>query len=158
LILAGVQHIETITAGDDIAAVEFYLDGRKIMTKRQAPYTLDLDLGDVPQPRRVRAMAINAKGEPLAGDEVEVNSGSDPFRIRIVWPRVSPRLAGRPRVEISVHVPDGRKLDHVELFYNAAPVATLYEPPFVQTVDIPSGGGIGYLRATATLAGDPSPP
>ena len=157
-ILAGVQHIDTIAAGPDMAAVEFYLDGRKIMTKRQPPYTLDLDLGDVPQPRRVRAMAVNAKGEPLAGDEIEVNSGSDPFRIRIVWPRVSLKLHGRTRVEMSVRVPHDKKLDRVDLFYNDAPVATLYEPPFVQTVDIPPTAGIGYLRATATLAGDPSPP
>ena len=88
-ILSGLQHIDTIAAGPDIAAVEFYLDGRKIMTKRQAPYTLDLDLGDVPQVRRVRALAVNGKGEPLAGDEIEVNGGTDPFRVRIVWPRVS---------------------------------------------------------------------
>jgi Ca-activated chloride channel family protein len=157
-ILNGIQHIDTITAGADIAAVEFSLDGHKIMIKRQAPYTLDLDLGDVPQPRRVRAMALNAKGEPLAGDEIEVNSGSDPFRVRIVWPRVSLKLKGRTRVEMSVRVPQGKKLDRVELFYNDAPVATLYQSPFVQTIDIPPTAGIGYLRATATLAGDPSPP
>jgi Ca-activated chloride channel family protein len=157
-ILSGVQHIETITAGPEIAAVEFYLDGRKIMTKRQPPYVLDLDLGDVPQPRRVRAMAVSAKGEPLAGDEVEVNSGSDPFRVRIVWPRVSVKLKGKTRVEMAVHVPDGKKLDRVQLFYNDTPVATLFEPPFVQTVDIPPSAGIGYLRATATLADDPAPP
>jgi Ca-activated chloride channel family protein len=157
-VLSGVQHIETIAAGPDIAAVEFYLDGRKIMTKRQAPYTLDLDLGRVPQPRRIRAMALNAKGEPLAGDEMEVNSGSDPFHIRIVWPRLALKLHGRTRVEMSVRVPEGQKLDHVDLFYDDKPVATLYDPPFVQTVDIPANAGIGYLRATATLAGDPSPP
>ena len=157
-VLSGIQHIETIAAGNDIAAVEFYLDGRKIMTKRQAPYTLDLDLGEVPQPRRIRAMAINSKGEPLAGDDLEVNSGSDPFRLRIVWPRVSVKLKGRTRVELSVRVPEGKKLDRVELFYNDAPLATLYEPPFIQTIDIPANAGIGYIRATATLAGDPSPP
>jgi Ca-activated chloride channel family protein len=157
-VLSGIQHIETIAAGNDIAAVEFYLDGRKIMTKRQPPYTLDLDLGEVPQPRRIRAMAINAKGEPLAGDDLEVNSGSDPFRLRIVWPRVSVKLKGRTRVELSVHVPQGKKLDRVELFYNDAPVATLYEAPFIQTIDIPANAGLGYIRATATLAGDPSPP
>jgi VWFA-related protein len=157
-ILSGLQHIDTIAAGADIAAVEFYLDGRKIMTKRQAPYTLDLDLGEVPQVRRVRALAVNAKGEPLGGDEIEVNSGTDPFRVRIIWPRVSVRLKGRTRVEMAVSVPEGKTLASLQLFYNDTPVATLFDPPFVQTLDIPPTAGVGYLRAVATLAGDPSPP
>src|SRR4029079_4037523 len=55
-ILSGLQHIETIAGGSDIKAVEFYLDGRKIMTKRQPPYTLDLDFGSVPRARNVRAI------------------------------------------------------------------------------------------------------
>ncbi|MEK6372862.1 MAG: VWA domain-containing protein [Acidobacteriota bacterium] len=157
-ILSGLQHIDTIAAGADIAAVEFFLDGRKIMTKRQAPYTLDLDLGEVPQVRRVRALAVNAKGEPLTGDEIEVNSGTDPFRVRIIWPRVSVRLKGRTRVEMAVSIPEGKTLAALQLFYNDTPVATLFDPPFVQTLDIPATAGVGYLRAVATLAGDPSPP
>jgi Ca-activated chloride channel family protein len=153
-VLSGLQHIDTVAAGNDIAAVEFYLDGRKIMTKRQAPYSLDLDLGDIPQARRVRAVAINAAGEPLAGDEVEVNAGGDPFRVRIVWPRVSMKLKGRTRVEMAVSVPEDRKLDRLQLYYNDTPMATLFESPFVQTVDIPPTAGVGYLRAVATLDGD----
>jgi len=157
-ILSGPQRIETIAGGEEIAAVEFYLDGRKIMTKRQAPFTLDLDLGDVPQARRVRAIALGAKGEPLAADEIEVNGGNDPFRVRIVWPRVAVKLKGPTRVEMALSVPEGKKLESLQLFYNDKPVATLFEPPFVQTVDIPPTAGVGYLRAVATLAGDPSPP
>ena len=86
-LLSGIQHIETIAFGDDIKAVEFYLDGKKVMTKRQPPYTLDLDFGNVPQVRRVRAVALDAKGEPITGDEMILNTGNDPFRVRIVSPR-----------------------------------------------------------------------
>ncbi|MGH9420109.1 MAG: VWA domain-containing protein, partial [Thermoanaerobaculia bacterium] len=154
-IISGLVHIDTVAAGSDIAAVEFYLDGRKIMTKRQAPYSLDLDVGEIPQTKHVRAVAVNANGEPLAGDEVEVNGGADPFRVRIVWPRVSVKLKGRTRVEMAVSIPDGRKLDHLQLFYNDTPVATLFEPPFVQTVEIPQAAGVAYLRAVATLDGEP---
>src|SRR5205085_10811142 len=70
-LLSGIQHIETITSGD-IKSVEFYLDGKKIMIKRQPPFTLDLDLGSVPQTRHVRAVALNAKDEPITGDEIDV--------------------------------------------------------------------------------------
>jgi VWFA-related protein len=157
-LLHGVQHIETIAVGSDIAAVEFYLDGKKVMTKRQPPYTLDLDFGEVPQVRRIRAVALSAKGDPITGDEVNINTGNDPFRVRIVAPRVAFKLRGRTRVEMSVALPEGKKLDHLELYLNQTRMATLYGPPYVQTIDIPASEGVGYLRAVAVLKEDPTPP
>jgi Ca-activated chloride channel family protein len=156
-LLSGIQHIETITSGD-IKAVEFYLDGKKIMVKRQPPFTLDLDLGSVPQVRHVRAVAVTEKGEPITGDEIDVNTGNDPFRVRIVSPRVALKVHGKTRVEMSVNVPDGKKLDHVELFLNDTRMAELYGPPYVQTIDIPQKEGVGYIRAVAKLKDDPQPP
>jgi Ca-activated chloride channel family protein len=157
-LLSGIQHIETIAFGDDIKSVEIYLDGKKIMTKRQPPYTLDLDFGNVPQVRRVRAVALNANAEPLTGDELILNTGNDPFRVRIVSPRVAFKLHGRTRVEMAVNVPEGKKLDHVELFLNDTKMASLYGPPYVQTIEIPAQEGVGYIRAVALLKEDPQPP
>jgi Ca-activated chloride channel family protein len=156
-LLSGLQHIETLAVGDGIKSVEFYLDGRKVMVKRQPPYTLDLDFGNVPQVRRVRAVALNEKGEILTGDELVLNTGNDPFRVRIVSPRVAPNIHGRTRVEMSVSVPEGKKLDNLQLFVNDTRVATMYDPPFVQTVNIPEREGVGYLRAVATLKDDAAP-
>ncbi|HEY4642539.1 MAG TPA: VWA domain-containing protein [Thermoanaerobaculia bacterium] len=157
-LLAGLQHIETIAVGDNIKAVEFYLDNRKVMVKRQPPYTLDLDFGDVPQARRIRAIALNDKGEQITGDEIVVNTGTDPFRVRIVSPRVALNIQGKTRVEMSVKTPEGKQLDKLELYLNETRVATLYDPPFVQLVDIPKNEGVGYLRVVATLKDDPTPP
>ncbi|HEV2719809.1 MAG TPA: VWA domain-containing protein [Thermoanaerobaculia bacterium] len=156
-LLSGVQHIETIISGD-IKAVEFYLDGKKIMIKRQPPFTLDLDFGEVPQVRHVRAVALNDKGEPITGDEIDVNTGNDPFRVRIVSPRVALKAHGKTRVEMAVNVPDGKKLDHVELYLNNARLAELFDPPYVQTIDIPATEGVGYIRAVAKLKDDQQPP
>jgi Ca-activated chloride channel family protein len=157
-LLSGIQHIETIAFGEDIKAVEFYLDGKKVMTKRQPPYTLDLDFGNVPQVRRVRAVALNGNNEPITGDELMLNTGNDPFRVRIISPRIAFKLHGRTRVEMSVNVPEGKKLDHVELFLNDTKMASLYGPPYVQTIDIPAQEGVGYIRAVALLKEDPQPP
>jgi len=157
-LLSGTQHIDTVVEGEGIAAVEFYLDGRKIMSKRQPPYALDLDFGSVPQVHRIRALALNDKGDMIAGDEATVNTGNDPFRVRIVSPRVALKLHGRTRVEMSVNVPEGKQLDRLELFLNEARVATLFGPPYVQVVDIPAAGGIGYLRAVASLKDVPEQP
>jgi Ca-activated chloride channel family protein len=112
----------------------------------------------VPQMRTVRAVALDGKGQPLTGDELTLNTGTDPFRVRIVSPRVAIRVKGRTRVEMAVNVPDGKTLGSLDLYWNETKIATLYDPPFVQTFDVPQKEGVAYLRAVATLKDDPTPP
>ncbi len=157
-LMSGLQKIETMAVGTDIAAVAFYLDGKKIAVKRQPPFTLDLDFGTMPVARRIRVEALNAKGEVIAGDDIVTNTGVDPFRVRIVSPRVANRLKGNTRVEISVDVPQGQQLQDVQLFYNETRIATMYDAPFVQSVFIPDSTAVGYIRAVATLKEEKSLP
>jgi Ca-activated chloride channel family protein len=147
-LLAGPQTVSTITT-PDVFAVEFSLDGKKMMTKRNAPFTLQVDLGNVPRLHRIGASALNAKGEQIAADELIVNNGNDPFRVRINSPRVASKIHGKTRVEMSVGLPELKKLQKLELFVNETPAATLYAEPYVASVDVPDS--VGYLRAVATL-------
>ncbi len=158
-IVSGIQTIETMVTGNAIKGVEFWLDGKKIAVRRAPPYSLDLDFGIVPHTRRIRAVALDERNEPLTGDDIVVNTGTDPFRVRITSPRVAPHLVGEARVEMDVHIPDGEELEALELFWNTTRLATLFDAPFVQTVNVPdSVGGIGYLRAVATLKDSTLPP
>ncbi|HSP13496.1 MAG TPA: VWA domain-containing protein [Thermoanaerobaculia bacterium] len=156
-LLSGIQKIETLATGDNIKAVEFYLDGKKVAVKRQPPYTLDLDFGSVPQVHKVRVVALDANGQAITGDDIAVNTGNDPFRVRIVSPRAG-TIKGRTRVEVAVKVPEGKSIGNVQLFLNETPMATLYDPPFVQLINVPETQGVGYLRVVASLKDDPSPP
>ncbi|HEX7420510.1 MAG TPA: VWA domain-containing protein [Thermoanaerobaculia bacterium] len=156
-LVSGIQKIETVSVGENIKAVEFYLDGKKIAIKRQPPFTLDLDFGVVPQVHKVRVIALDDKGTQVAGDDVAINTGNDPFRVRIVSPRLG-SVKGKTRVEVAVKVPEGKNLGNVQLFLNETPMATLYDAPFVQMVNIPESQSVGYLRAVANLKDDPTPP
>ncbi|HEY0372073.1 MAG TPA: VWA domain-containing protein [Thermoanaerobaculia bacterium] len=150
-VISGLQTIQTLVSGQGIESVEFWLDGKKVATRRSPPYKLDLDFGTVPRARRVRVVALDSKGQTITGDEVVVNTGTDPFRVRIASPRIAPKLSGPTKVEIDVRVPEGKTLENVELYWNETRVATLYDPPFVQMVNIPGVDGVGYLRAVAKL-------
>jgi len=150
-VISGLQTIQTLVSGSGIASVEFWLDGKKVATRRSPPYKLDLDFGTVPRSRRIRVVALDSHGQAITGDEVVVNTGTDPFRVRIASPRVAPRLSGPTKVEIDVRVPEGKELGGVELYWNETRIATMFDPPFVQTVNIPSSEGVGYLRAVAML-------
>ena len=149
-LLSGIQKIETMAVGTDIKAVEFYLDGKKIAVKRQPPFTLDLDFGQVPQVRKIRALALDAQGNVIAGDDIVVNTGSEPFRVRIVNPRAGV-IRGRTRVEMSVVAPEGKEIEAVELYLNETKMTTLHTGPWVQSIDIPAAQGVGYIRAVAKL-------
>jgi Ca-activated chloride channel family protein len=94
----------------------------------------------------------------MTGDEIVVNTGTDPFGVRITSPRVAPKVSGPTRVEIDVKVPEGKQLGSVDLYWNEQRVATMFDPPFVQTVHIPATDGVGYLRAVATLKDDDADP
>lgn len=150
-VMSGLQTIQTIVSGTGIKAVEFWLDGKRVATRRAPPYSLDFDFGTVPKPRRVRAVALDTHGAVITGDEVVVNTGTDPFRVRIVSPRLAPKLSGPTRVEVELRMPEGKQLESLDLYWNEQRVATMYDPPFVQTVNIPSTDGVGYLRAVATM-------
>ena len=157
-IISGIQTFDTLIEGEEIKGVEFWLDNRKLAVRRSKPFALDIDLGEVPQTRRVRAVALDAAGKPIAGDDIFVNSGTEPFRVRITSPRIAPYVNGPTRVEMDVRVPDGDELEKLELYWNERRVATMFDPPFVQTVDIPSTDGVGYLRAVASLKDSSAPP
>ncbi|HYH08755.1 MAG TPA: VWA domain-containing protein [Thermoanaerobaculia bacterium] len=157
-IVSGMQTIEAMLSGDAIKAVEFWLDGKKLAVRRSTPFALDFDFGAVPTMRRVRALGLDAKGQAITGDELVLNTGTDPFRVRIVSPRVAPLLVGPSRIEMDVSVPEGDELASLELYWNERRMATLFDPPFVQTIDIPKTEGAGYLRAVARLKDETAPP
>jgi Ca-activated chloride channel homolog len=153
-IITGLRTIETIVTGEEIARVEFYVDGRKIMTKTAPPYSLELDFGLVPAARRLRVVGLDARENLVAGDEIVFNTGADPFRAHIAYPRIAPQLSGQVRVEIEVEVPESKTLDRVELYLNEDRVGTMFDPPFTQMIFIPHTLEVGYLRAVAITSGD----
>jgi Ca-activated chloride channel family protein len=154
-ILTGLQQIEVLVVGESVSKLEFYLDGKKIMTKRTPPYRLDLDFGDVPRTRNIRVVALDENDDVLGGDDITVNTGTDPFRVRIASPRVAMGVHGPTRVVVEAHAPEGKDVGEVELWFNETKLATLYDNPYVTTINIPARQSIGYIRAVARLKDEP---
>jgi VWFA-related protein len=49
--------------------VEFFLDGRKLVTRNRAPYTVEIDLGNVLTRHVLKVAGYDAQGRPAGGDE-----------------------------------------------------------------------------------------
>jgi len=147
----GKLRIEALARGDAIRAVEFTLDGRPVLRKRRPPYTVELDLGRAPRLHRLGAVGLDARGDVLVRDEVQVNGGPHRFAVRIVDPRSIPADVESVTARAVVEVPDGETLDRVEFYVNDQLHATLFQPPYVQPLPIPRGSDVAWIRVVAQL-------
>ena len=146
----GLVRFDTLATGD-IVEMRFWLDGGQVARKRRPPFSVELDLGSAPRVHVLRATAHDAAGAEVASDEISLNAGRNRFAVRFAEPREGVKYEDQVDVEIDLQVPDGSLVERLELFLNDEPVATLYQAPFSQRVDLPPGDAITYLRAAAFL-------
>ena len=150
-LVVGKLRVAARVRGDRIARVAFALDGRPILAKSKPPYSVELDLGETPRPHIVRAEALAADGSLLASDEVPVNLGPHRFGVRLIEPQSGRRYRRSVRVRAAVEVPEGERLDRVEVFLGDERIATLYQPPFEQPVLLTNSADLAWVRAAAFL-------
>jgi len=148
-LLAGLVRFNTLVSGPDISEVEFSFDGRSLFRKRTAPFSVELDLGNLPRMRTLTAVALDSAGTEVARDELVLNSGSHRFEVRLQEPRKGRTYSGSLRAVADVLVPEGRSVEKVEFYLNEKLVAALFQPPWEQPILLPPGQEIGYVRAVA---------
>ncbi len=150
-LLVGRARVEAMTEGEGIAKVSFELDGQFILSKRRPPYDVEVDLGRAPRLRQLVARALDAEGNEIATDQVAINAGPHSFAVRLVEPRRGGTYTDSVRAIAEVDVPPLEKLDRVEFFFNETKLATLFQPPFVQAIQIPSDLPLSYVRVQGYL-------
>ncbi len=162
-VATGPVRIEAAVQGDAIHKVSFFLDGKALLTKAHAPWSIDVNLGDLPSPHVVRAVGLDGAGHEVAADELPLNEAAQRFAVRLLEPShadqaldktgaaaaAAAKGTGRLRARAEVRVPDGRTLDRVEIYLGDRRVATLYQPPFSQA--LPARGTARFVRAVAYL-------
>ncbi len=148
----GRMRVEARTRGEGIARVAFLLNDRPVMRKSRPPYSVELNLGDKPTIHTLAAVALDAEGKQLAVDEVLINSGPHRFSVRLIEPQRGKVYRNSVRAHVEVDVPEGERLDRVELYLNDTRLATLYQPPFEQPILLPEDSDLSYIRASAYLS------
>jgi VWFA-related protein len=148
-VLRGRVLFETVVS-PRVARVELVLDGRRVATATAAPFAAEVDVGRLPLPRRLEAVAFDAAGVEVGRDALVVNGGAGSLRVRVTEP-ADGEAQGAVTVAAEVAVPEGRRLDRVELYWGERLLATLFRPPFRHRLQVPDGSE-GILRAVAFLA------
>jgi len=151
-LITGRLRVAADVRGSGVARVRFLLDGQGLLAKARPPYTVELDLGQEPRLHQLAAIAEAADGHELARDEVAVNAGPHRFAVRLVEPKPGTARPGESvRAEAIVEVPGGERLDRLEFFVDDTHLATLYGPPYVQSLLPPAQKLVSYVRAVAYL-------
>jgi Ca-activated chloride channel homolog len=146
----GMQRFDTLSTGD-FDKVTFALDGKPVLTKRKPPYSVELDLGALPRPRKLAAVAYDKTGTQVASDELVINSAANRFQVRLTEPQRGKRYENSLLARAEVSAPDGQTVERVELYFNETLVATAYQAPYQQPILLPKGGELSYVRAVAYL-------
>ncbi len=147
----GKLRVKARVRGEGIAKVAFELNDRPVMRKSKPPFSVEIDLGDKPDFHTLRVYALDADGQTLATDEMLINSGPHSFSVRLLEPQSGKRYAESVRAHAEVEVPEGEKLEKVELYLEETLIATLFQPPFEQPILLPPTQGMSYVRAVAYL-------
>jgi VWFA-related protein len=150
-LITGRVRVGADAGGPDIHHLAFSLDGRELISKRRAPYQVEIDVGPAPRAHSLRVDAYDGAGGILATDEVTINSGPHRFAVRLTSPQRGATQTGSVRAAAEVEAPRHERLERVEFFLNDTRTATLYQPPFEQPIRIDPAEPLSYVRAVAHL-------
>jgi Ca-activated chloride channel homolog len=150
-VLAGKMRFDALVSGDSVGQVVFYLDGKQLLAKHSPPWSIELDLGHQPRTRTLRVAALDRAGREVASDEILLNASTHRFAVTITSPPPGQRHRESVRVAAKVELPEGQRLDRLEIYRDEVLVATLYQPPYEQPILLPAGEQLTALRAVAYL-------
>jgi len=132
-----------------IVKVEFWLEDKLLVRRTKPPYSVEIDLGDVPRRQTVRAVGYDGNGRLIDEDAWSINQGSARLAVKIL-PQEDP-AAGKVRVKIAVQSIAGGVPKSVEVFLDDKKLKSWDTPQSTYEFTIPftqySKGN--YLRATA---------
>ncbi len=131
-----------------ITKVEFYLEDKLILTRSRPPYSVEIDLGEIPRKQTVRAVGYDASGRLVDEDAWAINQGSSRLAVTIL-PQPDP-AAGKVRIKVAVQSISGGVAKQVELYLNDKKLkAWATGGPYEVTIPMTEYSRGEFLRATA---------
>ena len=143
----GILRLEA-SVDPPISKVEFYLEDKLILARSRPPYTVEIDLGEVPRKQTIRVIGYDASGKLIDEDAWAINQGSARLAVKIL-PHPDP-AAGKVRIKVAVQSIAGGVAKQVELYLNDKKLkAWANDGPYEVTIPMAEYSRGDYLRATA---------
>ena len=132
-----------------ITRVEFYLEDKLVVKRTKPPYSVEIDLGEVPRRQTVRAVGYDASGKVIDEDAWSINQGSARLAVKIL-PREEP-AKNVVHVKVAVQSIGGGIPKQVELFLGEKKLKTwnTESGPYEVALPMTEYAKADYVRATA---------
>ncbi|MEX1245106.1 MAG: VWA domain-containing protein [Thermoanaerobaculia bacterium] len=131
-----------------ITKVEFYLEDKLLVRRSKPPYSVEIDLGEVPRKQTIRAVGYDASGKVIDEDAWAINQGNARVAIKIL-PQPDP-ASGKVRIKVAVQSIAGGVARQVDLFLDDKKLKSwTTEGPYEITIPMTEYAKSDYLRATA---------
>ncbi|HBL30401.1 MAG TPA: hypothetical protein DD490_26500 [Acidobacteria bacterium] len=150
-VVLGLWRAEAIVTGERIRKVTFLVDGVAQLSRSAAPFSAEVRLARFPTEQVVRAEGFDETGGLVAADEVIINQPRGALGVWITEPPKGKRVTGtKALVKAEVMIPDGRRIEALELRLNDQVVTSLAKPPWQAELTLP-GDDVVYVTAVAVL-------
>ena len=114
-----------------IRKVEFYLDEKLIVTRTRPPYSVEIDLGNVPRRQTLRAVGYDESGRGDRRGRLGGQRGQRAHRRARATPARSGE--GKVRIKVAVQSISGGVAKKVELFLDEKKIGSWTSPPYETT-------------------------
>lgn len=130
-----------------ITKVAFYLGDKLLLARTRPPFSVEIDLGNLPLKQTVRAVGYDETGRVVDEDAWAINEGAARVAVRVL-PQPDP-AAGKVRVKVAVQSIAGGIAKLVELFLDEKKIGSWTNGPYVATIPYDQYARGSLLRATA---------
>lgn len=130
-----------------ITKVAFYLGEKLLLARTRPPYSVEIDLGNLPLRQTIRAVGYDDTGRVIDEDAWAINEGAARVAVRVL-PQPDPS-AGKVRVKVAVQSIAGGIAKLVELFLDERKIGSWTHGPYVATIPYDQYARGNFLRATA---------
>jgi VWFA-related protein len=109
--LGGLGAVQLEVEGPEgTASVEFFRDGESLGRRNRAPWTVSIPLGEILSRTRVRAVALDDKGNYLGEDAIVLNNPSGQVGVEILLAPETAISGGRRPVTVAVSGDDPQQI------------------------------------------------
>ena len=128
-----------------VKRVEFWVEGKKIMTRNGPPYRAELDLGQLPKRVEVRAVGYDDRGRYVDADAFIVNERETPLEVKLTRTQTPDRVS---HLKLSIQNPRNAAIKTVALFADQKKFHEWSGPPYAIDIADDRLQNVRFLRAS----------
>src|SRR5581483_6869664 len=130
-----------------VKKVEFWVEGKKLLTRNAPPYHAELDLGNLPKRMEVKAIGYDAEGHYVDADAFVVNERETPLEVKLTRVVTGDNVS---HIKLSLHNPKNTAIKSAVLFAGQKKIFEWSGSPYAVNLPADKLKGVEFLRASVT--------